>query len=392
MGKLQPNCDPNDLPPPYEQVVSGGQRSLDNVDNDSLPPLAGPATAGPPVSENQVQDNDSSEMTERPSTTMSPFLSKDPAALHSLISHEARIPPRPCLSVRGAHQETHPDRNDRKENRTESVVDFDFRINIANYLVGDPDRDAGWFQLRVARDGDGQKIYRGGRCRSRTWKRHARGRGIRLPSIEDGTDTENVGLVEDDAGPDLMGWCERFCQDPSPVKSFTFTRHMENFNSSIIHSTLTSHLRSLNYQGNIDISTSFSNQSFTVYSPHWINRARNNNFVYYTCLILQLWLITWPIIWLLERRYAVVGSVWLFSQEVGSQHIYARNRDEAGIAEDLAPVVTQAAWERRVDGKILTQQDMRLLRRLEREGQERGGRILVVNWDRISGWGRDQYT
>ena len=219
MGKLQQNCDLNDLPPPYEQVVSG-QPSLGNVDNDSLPPLAGPSAAALPVAENQVQDNDRADITERPSTTMSPFLTKDPAALHSLISHEARIPPRPCLSVRGAHQETHPDRNDRKENRTESVVDFDFRINMTNYLVGDPDCDAGWFQLRVARDGDGQKIYRGGRCRSRTWKRHARGRGIRLPSVEDGTDAENVGLVEDDAGPDLMGWCERFCQDPSPVKSY----------------------------------------------------------------------------------------------------------------------------------------------------------------------------
>ncbi|KAB8207747.1 hypothetical protein BDV34DRAFT_191654 [Aspergillus parasiticus] len=387
MGKLQPDCDPNDLPPPYEQVVSG-QPSLD----DSLPPLAGPSTATPPIADNEVQDNDRFEVTERPSTTMSPFLSQDPTALHSLISHEARIPPRPCLSVRGAHQETHPDRNDRKENRTESVVDFDFRINMTNYLMGDPDRDAGWYQLRVARDGDGQKLYRGGRCRSRTWKGNVRGRRVRLPTEEDGTDTENVGLVEDDAGPGLMGWCERFCQDPSPIKSFTFTRHIENFNSSIIHSTLTSHLRSLNYQGNIDISTSFSNRSFTVYSPHWINRARNNNFVYYTCLILQLWLITWPIIWLLERRYAVIGSVWLFSREVGSQHVYARSRDEAGIAEDLAPVVTQAAWERRIDGKVLTPQDMRLLRRLEREGQERGGRILVVNWDRISGWGRDQYT
>ncbi|KAE8380371.1 hypothetical protein BDV26DRAFT_290456 [Aspergillus bertholletiae] len=390
MGKLQPNGDPNDLPPPYEQVVSG-QPVWDYGDTDA-PLLAGPSTGPPPIPDIPGQDDATLEVTERPSTTMSPFLSEDPAALHSFISHESRMPPRPCLSVRGVHHETRPDRNDRKENRTETVVDFNFQINMVNYLVGDLDRDAGWYQLRVARDGDGQKLYRGGRCRSQTWKRHARGRGVRLPNVEDGTDTENAGLVEDDAGPDLMGWCERFCQDPSPVKSFTFTRHVENFDSSIIHSTLTSHLRSLNYQGNIDISTSFSNQSFTVYSPHWINRARQNSFVYYACIILQLWLITWPIIWLLERRYTVVKSVWLFSREVGTRRIYARGRDEISIAEDLAPAVTQAAWERRQDGKILTEQDMRLLRRLEREGRERGGRILVANWDRISGWGRDQYT
>jgi hypothetical protein len=114
--------------------------------------------------------------------------------------------------------------------------------------------------------------------------------------------------------------------------------------------------------------------------------------VYYTCLILQLWLITWPIIWLLERRYAVVSSVWLFSREVEGQQVYARNLDEAGIADELGPVVTQAAWERRLDSCFLTDQDMRLLRRFAREGRERGGQMVVVNWDQISGWGLDEYA
>jgi hypothetical protein len=88
---------------------------------------------------------------------------------------------------------------------------------LAGYLVGDLDRDQGWHQLHVARDGDGLKLYRGGRCRSRRWKGHARERAVRL---EEGTDPENVGLVEDEVGPDLMGWCERFCRDPSPVKTY----------------------------------------------------------------------------------------------------------------------------------------------------------------------------
>ncbi|KAF7590007.1 hypothetical protein BBP40_003451 [Aspergillus hancockii] len=390
MSKLPPHSDPNDLPPPYEQIVSTPP-PFDNPEDNSLAgrSLAGRSPETSPASSRQLQHTTASEPVERASITLSPFLSNDPSALHSLIRHEAHIPPRPDLCVRGVHNETHPDGNNRKENRTESVVDFDFRIDLTKYLVGDLDRDQGWQQLRVARDGDGLNLYRGGRCRSRRWKGHARDRAVRL---EEGVDTETVGLVEEDAGPDLLGWCERFCQDPSPVKTFTFTRSFANFNPSIIQSSLTSHLRSLNYQGNIQISTSFSNPSFTVYSPHWINRARNNSFVYYTCLILQLWLITWPIIWLLERRYAVVDSVWLFSREVGTQQVYARDRDEAGIADDLAPVVTQAAWERRLDGRFLTDQDMRLLRRLEREGRERGGRLLVVNWDQISGWGRDEYT
>ncbi|KAE8153325.1 hypothetical protein BDV25DRAFT_149553 [Aspergillus avenaceus] len=224
-------------------------------------------------------------------------------------------------------------------------------------------------------------MYRGGRCRSRRWKGYKR-----APDVEDGGEAEREGLV-DGQGPGLLGWCERFCGDTSPVKRFAFSRYIGGFDASVVESTLTSALRAINYKGNISVSVSCPNRSFAVYSPHLVNRLRDNSFVYYACVILQLWVITWPVIWALERRYEVVCPVWSFYRQVGSRREYARGRSEEEIADHLVPVVTQAACERRAGARFLTDQDFRILRR---HGQDSGERVVVASWERVSGWGRDE--
>jgi len=148
-----------------------------------------------------------------------------------------------------------------------------------------------------------------------------------------------------------------------------------------MHPSLTSHIRSLNYRGQIDISTSLAHSSVTVYSPHWINGLRANQYVYYVCIILQLWIITWPVIWWLERRYEVVRSTWHTSQlledpiaRTNVRRVYARGRDEASLAEFWAPAVKQAAWRRRTEGEVLTEEDAL--------------RALVMREDQLLGWDR----
>ncbi|RAL13414.1 uncharacterized protein BO97DRAFT_366944 [Aspergillus homomorphus CBS 101889] len=326
---------------------------------------------------------------------MDPVLSEDASALHALIVRQARTPPRPVLTIRGTHQETHEESDSydnnhhNKRTRNETVFDFYFKINLSNYMVRDSDADRdGWRVCSVVRDGDGQEAYRGGRCRSDTWAGHTRRSRSHAAHVEGASEGELVGLVaEDGEEPGLMGWCDRFCLDPGPVKSFRFTRSIVGFDVATLRSLLSSHLRNLNYQGNIDISIAVANKDLTVYSPHWINQLRNNSFAYWACIILQLWIVTWPIIWFLEHRYDVVRTVWYFSGVRESQTIYACHRDEAAIAKELAPIVTQAAWERRINGEVLSSQEMDLLRQLGTEGSER--RVVMMSWDRIGGWGRD---
>lgn len=143
-----------------------------------------------------------------------------------------------------------------------------------------------------------------------------------------------------------------------------------------MRSELRSYLRSLNYRGDIEITaSSIQNEFVTIYSPHWINRLRNNPFVFWLCVLLQLWIVTFPVIVALEKRYQVVQSVWRSSRQVedatapsGWRKVYAHGRNEAKLADFWAAAVMQAAWDQQNGGEILTESD---LPRLQRRGQER---------------------
>ena len=174
-----------------------------------------------------------------------------------------------------------------------------------------------------------------------------------------------------------------------------------------MNSALTSQLRSLNYRGNVHMYVSLARGSVTVYSPHWINRLRTSKLVYWLCIILQLWILTWPVIWLLERRYEVIQSVWYSSRGVKDSHhpagwrrVYACGYDENALADYWGPAVTQAAWERRLYGDILSEQEVERLLRAGRDRRERGGVVIdplvpemvrgvgqIGQWDMTWGWG-----
>lgn len=135
--------------------------------------------------------------------------------------------------------------------------------------------------------------------------------------------------------------------DKADTDRFTFTRALHGFNSLPMRTVLASRLRAANYPGEVKVSTSLANESITIYSPHWINRLRNNWFVFWACVILQLWIVAWPVIWLLERRYEVVRSTWRSSRECtpssGQRVLYPGGCDETALAEYWAPAVKQGA-------------------------------------------------
>ena len=177
--------------------------------------------------------------------------------------------------------------------------------------------------------------------------------------------------------------------------SFTYRRTLHGFDADPMRTSLTSHVRSTGYQGHIVINPVIANGFVTVYSPHWINTLRNNAYVYWICIVLQLWLITWPVIWFMERRYEVVRSEWFSSKTVadasapgGSRKCYAAaGMDEAKAAELWAPVVREAAWQGRAGGCILGDAEIETLRRqgIERREQLGEGRDLLRRGQSVLG-------
>jgi hypothetical protein len=130
-----------------------------------------------------------------------------------------------------------------------------------------------------------------------------------------------------------------------------------------MRNVLSSHIRELNYRGSLNFSFSTAHRSVTIYSPHWINRLRANRYVWWIVVILQLWIITWPIIFFMEKRYEIAHTKWNASlmPETDSALVkcYAQGRNESALAEYWAPAVKQAAWtRRRGEGSVLTRMDV----------------------------------
>ncbi|KAL4773276.1 major facilitator superfamily domain-containing protein [Aspergillus nidulans var. acristatus] len=327
------------------------------------------------------------------SVTLDPSYSSDPRMLESLIESQTRLPPRPCLSIHGSHRET---RRSGNETKNENVTDFDFRIDLTRTILRWGRNEASgpsvrWSYTTVVSDHDGQKAYRGGRIRSRAGK----AKPGRI-ALGDGVEGERLMELESQEDyPGIRGWCERFCSDPAPVKSFTYRRTLHGFDANPMRTSLTSHIRSTGYQGHIVINPVIANGFVTVYSPHWINTLRNNAYVYWICIVLQLWLITWPVIWFMERRYEVVRSEWFSSKTVadasapgGSRKCYAAaGMDEVKAAELWAPIVREAAWQGRAGGCILGDAEIETLRRqgIERREQLGEGRDLLRRGQSVLG-------
>lgn len=356
---------PSDPDVPLEPIDHGGQPPLHNdvIDFSSPTPVGDSIPGG-------------WECTSRGKIgvrTLSPSLSNNPRALYCLISAQHKLPPRQYVYIEGLKGKG----NGPKDKET----DFNFKLDLTPTLLRLDEDGSEWHNLHVVRDGDGEKAFRGGPIPSLEWEQplgqRNRHEAIDLEENENSEDQTLLGANVDGSNegtPSLMAWCERFCHDPARVKSFTFTRELEGYDTEPLHSELKSYLRSINYRGHIQIVTSTRNTFVTVYSPHWINVLRNNSFIWWICVLTQLWIITLCVVTFLERRYQVVHSVWRSSREIndrsapsGSRKAYVHGRDETKLADFWAPAVMQAACDQRDGGETLTEGSIQLLQQRAQE-------------------------
>ncbi|KAE8550112.1 hypothetical protein EYB25_008643 [Talaromyces marneffei] len=330
--------------------------------------------------------------------TLQPEYTECAVELAVLMAQQVRLPPRPQIIINGSHTESSINHKDNKK-QSNTVTDFDFRLDLAETLLTGWENipttatrellpESTWYRASVSFDQDERKTYRGTRMKTLVWKGPKVEWNAPSSASRDGLDQHSSYRDEEDGIPphdaeqerlirgdksDLLEWCQRYCNDPSPVKSFTLTRHVHNFKAGSMADYLKSQIRETNYRGQITAEIQIINGKVTIYSPHWVNRMRNNWIVFWACIILQLWIITWPIIWLLEKKYAVVYSCWYSSHTIDAgigaiaRRTYARGRDEHTLAEFWAPAVKQAAWARRKDNEVLLLQDAERLQGLTTE-------------------------
>lgn len=213
----------DDLPPPYTDEpdinfnpsashTSPGYRPLRLVDSA----YALPGAKGITICDTRA-------------VTLEPSLSNNSDELFQVIRRQIKLPLRPLLRIQGTHTESS---NDGKKKSSKTVTDFFFQLDLAETLLtgwdGTP-LTTNWVEIEVLRDGDEIPAFRGSRLRTRLYKAPA------LRSLRLAGDSSDAALLEAEAGAgtedqardtlftspeaDLRLWCERYCNDPSPVKS-----------------------------------------------------------------------------------------------------------------------------------------------------------------------------
>ena len=104
-------------------------------------------------------------------------------------------------------------------------------------------------------------------------------------------------------------------------------------------------IRGTNYRGRIAISFQLDPYKKTLATPHLLNRLRNNTFVWWFFVLTQLWIITWPLLFFLTKRWAVVAVEWPFRKPKGeARQIVNENGERVWFREYTYASESEERW------------------------------------------------
>ncbi|KAK5120698.1 hypothetical protein LTR85_006056 [Meristemomyces frigidus] len=245
----------------------------------------------------------------------------DPDSLHEYISNYLRlVPPKPAVRMRGWHYET-VHRKEKKE--TERVVDFDILLYLSAYLPTARPTDGlavderGW---RPAVVSNSDQVHRG------SWRR-TRAKGYKQ-------DVE----ISDEPQADLLQWCRDYYESKAKLKIFRVTRDVPGIDQEYLREQIEPLIRSTHYRGHVDLSFPIDEKHVDIYSPHIVNKWRIT-WVRYIFYLTFLWLITWPILFFMTKKWDVYKVDWCFSWWTTESRADGATRNAKRYAS-----ITEQAW------------------------------------------------
>jgi len=245
--------------------------------------------------------------------TLHPAYSKEPNTLYELILDMAIGPPRPIIRFKGVHAEQQ--RGGDGKTNTNNVTDFDVQVDCTHvfdsrrrYYRSQPANSTAkpWYHLEIPHDEN--KALRGGIVESVVRKRPIQ--------LGDDVEAPQLSNSDDDTLAKLRNYTHIYCaaaQRRWPM-TFRFRKTMTAWNTNIISKNLEAMVRATKYRGSTEISYRYEDAGVIFMSDHWMNRLRSNPWVFWLCIILQLWIITWPILWLCTGKFDVICATWPYRQ------------------------------------------------------------------------------
>ena len=245
----------------------------------------------------------------------------DPDELHDyIVKYLSVVPPKCFVRVKGTHVDS--TRRQNKEDVEKRIIDFDIVYSLRSQLPRpSPAADsnaveiAGWAPHVAAAY---EHVHRG------SWRKSTLADyGVFLRDLES------------PAFPplDLRGWCHDFCESRSRLKSFRVTRNVLGLDEEFLRIRLEQLIRSTKYCGALEITFPTQDKHIDIYNPSWINEWRNG-WIRYIFYFSSLWIITWPLLFFLTKRWDVYRVDWRFS--------YKQTTDDG--TEILIKHINEATW------------------------------------------------
>lgn len=218
-------------------------------------------------------------------TTHWPLYSQDAKFLTAMLKDQAKYPPTFTARIVGTHSET-TRKKDKQEKVT--VTDFDIRLDMTHLLVPGPDTPHSLLYQDLVTPIPQIKAYRGHRTQS---------------------------VCPQESAPDFDSYIQSYTSSPFPVRSFTLNRRIMYHDSAALEALFTSLVGSTNYRGQLKVTFPITHNRVTVYSPCWQNHHREKMWLRWIFYLTFLWILSWPYLWFMTRRWEVVTAVFPYSTD-----------------------------------------------------------------------------
>ncbi|KAF2665562.1 hypothetical protein BT63DRAFT_377806 [Microthyrium microscopicum] len=280
------------VPPPYTDHDENQQQSTGHHVSDV------------PYNSYNLSDLDAAKTLDDGTKVLLGVYQNDPKGMEAALNKWAQVPPIKIVQIRGTHQETTKN-GDKKEQKR--VTDFDVKLRLTEYLFTHPGRNA-WAELRTIENHT--KAYR----------------GTVLKTVDRAANMERTK-------PSVKEWCHMYDASHAVLKKFRFKRYATGLDEKFLTERLENLVRATNYKGHLVISFPVENPGVDIFNDHWINRWRNTRWIFLLFCISMLWIITWPVLFFLTKKYEVVRADWPFSYH-----------DEFGNGQRQFATISEKQW------------------------------------------------
>src|SRR5947209_7107001 len=87
------------------------------------------------------------------------------------------------------------------------------------------------------------------------------------------------------------------------------------YNTALLERELQQLIHATNYRGQVKVTFPSTNHIIKIRPSNQFTRLRYNSPLRWFFYVTFLWIITWPILWFITKKYNVIKSVWPISVE-----------------------------------------------------------------------------